>query len=120
MPHRQSGMETCDPLQQHRLGEGFEALRDSSDAVLADTGARPTVFLAVLGKPADFTVRATWMSNLLASGGIDVVTGSPEELAASKLSIACICSSDAVYAGEAEDCCPVACATGCEVHHDGR
>jgi methylmalonyl-CoA mutase len=97
------GMETCDPLQQHRLSEGFEALRDTSDAVLADTGTRPTVFLAVLGKPADFTVRATWMSNLLASGGIDVVTGSPEELAASKLRITCICSSDAVYAGEAED-----------------
>jgi len=98
-----AGMETCDPLQQHRLSEGFEALRDSSDAVLTNTGTRPTVFLAVLGKPADFTVRATWMSNLLASGGIDVVTGSPEELAASKLGIACICSSDAVYAGEAED-----------------
>ena len=98
-----AGMETCDPLQQHRLSEGFEALRDSSDAVLTDTGTRPTVFLAVLGKPADFTVRATWMSNLLASGGIDVVTGPPEELAASKLGITCICSSDAVYADEAED-----------------
>jgi len=95
-------METCDPLQQHRLGEGFEALRDASDTCLADTGARPTVFLAVLGKPADFTVRATWMSNLLASGGIDVVTGPPEDLAAGKLTIACICSSDAIYAGEAE------------------
>ena len=98
-----AGMETCDPLQQHRLSEGFEALRDSSDAVLTDTGTRPTVFLAVLGKPAGFTVRATWMSNLLASGGIDVVTGPPEELAASKLGITCICSSDAVYADEAED-----------------
>lgn len=98
-----AGLETCDPLQQHRLSEGFEALRDASDASLADTGTRPTVFLAVLGKPADFTVRATWMSNLLASGGIDVVTGAPAELAASKLNIACICSSDAVYAGEAED-----------------
>lgn len=97
------GMETCDALQQHRLSEGFEALRDTSDAILTDTGTRPTVFLAVLGKPADFTVRATWMSNLLASGGIDVVTGSPEELAASKLGITCICSSDAVYAGEAEE-----------------
>lgn len=96
-------MDTCEALQQHRLGEGFEALRDASDASLADTGSRPTVFLAVLGKPADFTVRAIWMSNLLASGGIDAVTGSPEELADSKLSIACICSSDAIYAGEAED-----------------
>ncbi|MEO9876783.1 MAG: methylmalonyl-CoA mutase family protein [Anderseniella sp.] len=98
-----AGMETCKALQQHRLSEGFEALRDTSDAVLSDTGTRPTVFLAVLGKPADFTVRATWMSNLLASGGVDVVTGPPDELAASKLNISCICSSDAVYSGEAEE-----------------
>ncbi len=97
-----AGVETCSPLQQHRLAEGFEALRDASDVHLADTGPRPAVFLAALGKPADFTVRATWMSNLLASGGIDAVTGPPEEFAASKLGIACICSSDTVYASGAE------------------
>ncbi len=97
-----AGVETCSPLQQHRLAEGFEALRDASDVHLADTGNRPAVFLAALGKPADFTVRATWMSNLLASGGIDAVTGPPEEFAASKLGIACICSSDTVYASGAE------------------
>lgn len=95
-------MQTCDRLQQHRLGEGFEALRDASDAFLEKSGSRPTVFLATLGSPADFTVRATWMSNLLASGGIDVVTGSPQDLSASKATIACICSSDALYADEAE------------------
>lgn len=100
---KQVGMDTCEPLQQHRLGEGFEALRDASDARLTDTGARPAVFLAVLGKPADFTVRATWMGNLLASGGIDTVSGPPEDFAASKLSVACICSSDPVYENEAED-----------------
>ena len=93
---------TCEPLQQHRLSEGFEALRDLSDDHLQKTGARPKIFLAEIGKPADFTVRATWMSNLLASGGIDVVTGSPADLSASRLTIACVCSSDAVYADEAE------------------
>lgn len=96
-------MEACEPLHQHRLSEGFEALRDASDRHLEETGSRPRVFLAELGKPADFTVRATWMSNLLASGGIDVVTGSPDELSASKLKIACVCSSDAVYANDAEN-----------------
>jgi len=95
--------ETCDPLQQHRLSEGFEALREASDSHLEKTGSRPKVFLAELGKPADFTVRAIWMSNLLASGGIDVVTGSPDELSASKLKIACVCSSDAVYATDTEN-----------------
>ncbi len=97
-----AGMQTCDRLPQHRLGEGFEALRDASDACLAVKGARPTVFLAVLGKPADFTVRATWMSNLLAAGGIAAVTGSPDDMPAAGLKIACICSSDAIYASEAE------------------
>ncbi len=96
-------METCEPLRQHRLAEGFEALRNISDRHLEQTGTRPSIFLAELGKPADFTVRATWMSNLLASGGIDVVTGSPEEFSASKLKIACVCSSDAVYASDAEN-----------------
>jgi len=98
-----AGMETCEPIQQHRLAEGFEALRDASDRHLEETGARPAIFLAELGKPADFTVRASWMSNLLASGGIDVVTGSPDEFSASKLKIACVCSSDAVYVNDAEN-----------------
>jgi len=98
-----AGMETCKPIQQHRLAEGFEALRDASDRHLEETGARPSVFLAELGKPADFTVRATWMINLLASGGIDVVTGSSDEFSTSKLKIACVCSSDAVYASDAEN-----------------
>lgn len=96
-------METCEPLNQHRLSEGFEALRDVSDQNQEKTGARPKIFLAELGKPADFTVRATWMSNLLASGGIDVVAGSPDDFSASKLTIACVCSSDAVYANDAEN-----------------
>lgn len=96
-------MDICDALQQHRLGEAFEALRDASDARLVGSGTRPTVFLAVLGKPADFTVRATWMSNLLAAGGIDVITGPPEELSASGLGVACICSSDPIYEDAAED-----------------
>ena len=42
------------------------------------------------------------MSNLLASGGIDVVSGSPDDFSASELNIACVCSSDEIYASEAE------------------
>ncbi len=47
------------PLAPLRLAEPFEALRDASDRVLADTGARPKIFLANLGTPAEFTARAT-------------------------------------------------------------
>ena len=97
-----SDLASCEPLPQHRLSEGFEALRDTSDAHLEQTGARPTIFLAELGKPSDFTVRATWMTNLLASGGIDVVAGTPDALSSSKLKIACVCSSDEIYADQAD------------------
>ena len=95
-------MVECEPLAQHRLAEGFETLRDASDARLAATGKRPQVFLATLGTPADFTVRATWMTNLLAAGGIEAVSGALQDFQSSGLAVACICSSDAIYATEAE------------------
>ena len=48
---------TAAALPRIRLAEPFEALRDASDKILAATGARPQVFLATLGKPADFNAR---------------------------------------------------------------
>jgi methylmalonyl-CoA mutase len=98
----QADMVECEPLAQHRLAEGFETLRDASDAHFKATGKRPQVFLATLGTPADFTVRATWMTNLLAAGGIEAVAGAVQDFQASGLDAACICSSDAIYATEAE------------------
>jgi methylmalonyl-CoA mutase len=97
------------PLPSRRLPEPFEALRDASDLVLERTGARPRVFLANLGGLADFTARATYAKNLFEAGGITAVTNdgfaSREEMLssfnASGAGIACLCSSDAVYAMEA-------------------
>lgn len=90
-----------------RLAAPFEALRDAADRTLASTGTRPRVHLATLGELATHTVRSTWVTNLLAVGGIDVDGGehdgsaSPLEaearFAASGASVAVICSSDAVY-----------------------
>jgi methylmalonyl-CoA mutase len=42
------------------------------------------------------------MTNLLAAGGIEAVTGPLQDFQSSGLAIACICSSDAIYATEAE------------------
>jgi methylmalonyl-CoA mutase len=42
------------------------------------------------------------MTNLLASGGIEAVAGPLQDFQSSALEIACICSSDAIYATEAE------------------
>jgi len=71
-----NGKTTIDPLPQHRLGEVFEALRDRSDTILAETGSRPRVFLACLGRLADHTARASWAQALYAAGGIEAVMGS--------------------------------------------
>jgi methylmalonyl-CoA mutase len=90
-----------------RLAEPFEALRDAADRARA-SGAGPKVFLANLGPLAEFTARATFAKNF--SGGIEAVTNDgfasdDAMLAAFKASgaaLACLCSSDAIYAHEAE------------------
>ena len=48
----------AEALPRIRLAEPFERLRDASDKILARSGARPKVFLATLGTPAEFTPRA--------------------------------------------------------------
>ncbi|MEU1086431.1 methylmalonyl-CoA mutase family protein [Streptomyces sp. NPDC005892] len=96
-------------LPKVRRDEAFEALRKRSDAHLAATGARPKVFLAALGPAAAHTARASFAANLFQAGGIETVhrpvtvdeATAADAFAASGASIACLCSSDAVYAQEA-------------------
>jgi methylmalonyl-CoA mutase len=111
-----------DALAPTRLAEPFEALRDASDRLLEASGSRPKVFLANLGRPADFTARASFARNFFEAGGIEAVANdgfasSPlppgegnTDLAAlaaafraSGAALACLCSSDALYAQEATD-----------------
>ena len=108
---------TVTPLAEMRLAEPFEALRDASDRMLAKTGTRPKVFFANLGTAADFTTRATFARNFFEAGGIEAVTnegflasplpmgevktGIAALIAAYKESgapLACICSTDSIYA----------------------
>jgi methylmalonyl-CoA mutase len=97
------------PLPCIRLAEPFEALRDASDRVLDRTGARPKIFLANLGCLADFTARATYAKNFFEAGGIAAVAndgfasheGMLAAFEASGADLACLCSSDAVYAADA-------------------
>jgi methylmalonyl-CoA mutase len=98
-----------EPLPRIRLAEPFEALRDASDRILARTGARPTIFLANLGTPADFTARASFAKNFFAAGGIEAAGNDGfasrdamiEAFKASGAKLACLCSSDEVYTREA-------------------
>jgi methylmalonyl-CoA mutase len=97
------------PLAPMLLAEPFERLRDRSDAKLKGTGKRPAVFLANLGTAADFTARATFARSFFEAGGIAAIEGKgssdPAALAAdyraSGASLACLCSSDKVYAADA-------------------
>ncbi|WP_435133391.1 methylmalonyl-CoA mutase family protein [Actinacidiphila sp. bgisy144] len=97
-------------LPKVRRDEAYEVLRARSDAHLAATGVRPRVFLAALGPPAVHTARVSFASNLFQAGGVqpvhDPVTvdaaGVAEAFAASGAELACVCSSDAVYAEQAE------------------
>lgn len=99
-----------DALAPMRLAAPFEALRDKSDAQLEKTGARPHVFIATLGKASDFTARATFAKNFFEAGGIEAVGDgghkSLEDLVAAFIAagakLVCLCSSDEVYAREAE------------------
>jgi methylmalonyl-CoA mutase len=96
-------------LHQRRYAEEFEALRDRADAHLAATGTRPTVFLATPGPVAAHTARATFAANLLAAAGIATVTSGastdPGEIAqafaSSGTTVACLASSDKLYAEHA-------------------
>ncbi|MFF2640931.1 methylmalonyl-CoA mutase family protein [Streptomyces niveus] len=89
--------------------DAFEALRSRSDAHLASTGARPRVLLAALGPAAAHTARVTFASNLFQSGGIEPVhdpvtvdaTTVADALTASGATLACLCSSDPLYAEQA-------------------
>ena len=90
-----------------RLAEPFERLRDRSDSYLAQHGARPKVFLACLGRAADFNARASFAKSLFESGGIEAVEGKGDNVAKrfteSGAKLACLCSSDKVYQREAGD-----------------
>jgi methylmalonyl-CoA mutase len=87
-----------------RYAERFELLRDRSDAHFASTGARPKIVLAALGAIGAYTGRLAFASNLFQAAGIEpvVATGDPVDLcatfAASGSPVACLCSSDKVYA----------------------
>jgi len=102
---------TFEALSPKRLAAPFEQLRDRSDEILKMKGARPKVFLANLGTPADFTARATFAKSFFETGGIEAA--GPDGFAdtatltaafkASGAALACICSSDKVYSEQAEE-----------------
>ncbi|MBO6548827.1 MAG: hypothetical protein JJ964_04305 [Rhizobiales bacterium] len=93
---------------ESRIVEDVEFLRNLSDEVLALKGHRPNVFLANIGKAADFTARATWAKSYFETGGIEALSNdgfaNNEELIdafkTSGSTIVCLCSTDQLYEQE--------------------
>ncbi len=119
---------TVQALPRTRLAEPFERLRDASDRILEKTGTRPKVFLANLGKISDFTGRTTYARNFYEAGGIEAVNNDgfnsrADIVAAFKRSgarLACVCSSDKVYASEAVETAKALTDVGAIVQLAGR
>jgi len=114
-------------LPSVRLTEAYEFLRDRADAIARKSDQRPAVFLANLGRVADFTARATFAKNAFEAGGIAAITNDgfaegegtnlvamTDAFKASGARIACIASSDALYAAEAMDAATALAASGAE------
>jgi methylmalonyl-CoA mutase len=96
-------------LPVRRSAEHYEALRDRGDAMARETGAPPTLFLANLGPIAEFNARASFARNAFEAGGIAAPGNDGfadqaamlEAFRKSGASLACLCSSDAIYGEEA-------------------
>lgn len=107
-PQEGAATITTAALPRIRLAEPFEQLRGASDKILARTGVRPRIFLATLGKPADFNARANFAKNFFEAGGIEAVSSEegPSPLTAtfkaSGAALACLCGSDRAYESDAE------------------
>ncbi len=127
-PKKSGAAAAIEPLPSIRLAEPFEALREASDRWLAKTGSRPAVFLANLGKISDFTARAMFAKNFYEAGGIAALANDgfkdrAEMIAAFKASgakLACLCSSDKVYAEQAADAAKALSQAGATVQLAGR
>ncbi|MCL2430092.1 MAG: methylmalonyl-CoA mutase family protein, partial [Alphaproteobacteria bacterium] len=116
------GSRAIAPLPCRRLAEPFEALRDTSDRMLAESGARPKIFLANLGRLADFAARASYAKNLFEAGGIEAVTNDGFATGTAMLAaftatgarLACLCGSDDTYEAQAVGAAEALRATGAD------
>ncbi len=99
------------PLPRRRLAEDFEALRDASEKHAETNGQLPKVFLANIGRVADFTARAMFAKNAFEAGGFETASGRggtnvPEIAAAFKeasAKSAVICATDELYVDHAAE-----------------
>jgi methylmalonyl-CoA mutase len=123
-----NGEFKAQPLQGYRAAEPYEALRDSSDAMLARTGRRPSIFIAGLGTLASFTARSGFARNLFEAGGIAALShdslaksdGNTDMAALadafrrSGAAIACLCGTDEAYISQGSSAAKALAQAGCK------
>ncbi|GAA1088006.1 methylmalonyl-CoA mutase family protein [Tsukamurella strandjordii] len=87
----------------------FEALRTRSDSFLREHGVRPRIRMVTIGSVAAHNGRSTFLTNLLASGGIETVLDADEQVAGTATvdgspgaKIVVLAGSDGGYADEGE------------------
>jgi methylmalonyl-CoA mutase len=111
--------EDAKTLAPIRLSEPFEQLRAAADRMAVTNSTRPAMFLANLGPLAAFSARAMFAKNFFAAGGFSALDNdgfdAPQDVAAafkaSGASLACLCSSDDIYAeGAVEATCALSAA----------
>jgi methylmalonyl-CoA mutase len=93
-------------LPRRRYAEAFEALRSRTDAHERRYGTRPVVALVQLGSPGDVTARVTFAKSFFETAGLrvvpldvpDPIASLPALVEETGAQLACLCSSDTVYA----------------------
>ncbi|WP_328849885.1 methylmalonyl-CoA mutase subunit beta [Micromonospora zamorensis] len=83
-------------LPRHRYAERFEELRRRADGATT----APVVHLVTIGRASDHGARVAFAANLFAAGGIRTVTTAADEPVPPG-AVACVCSSDRLYAEQA-------------------
>ena len=120
-PTEPESAETVTPLYMRRASQAYEELRAFSDAIFQQEGKRPSIFLANLGTPADYTARATFAKNFFEAGGIEALAGEgassahaiADQYEKSAARIAVICGQDMQYGELAEGVAQELKAQGC-------
>ena len=86
-----------------RYAEPFEALRDRAERQLDAGGSRPQVTLVTLGSTAAYGARVGFARELFGVAGIEavIVDFDGQHPLSDVGPVACLCSSDAVYAERA-------------------
>ena len=67
--------DSFSPVATEREAQPFEALRSLSDRHLSTTGVRPRVFVTSIGPSPETRAKKTFITNLLATGGLIAVLG---------------------------------------------